>query len=546
MKARPHYSVEVFATGLLVLVLFSLPLFWARRLCKNLLVDLMPLDWRTVNIELSRLVPDENENDPNVFARSHVHSHIIHPEARQTLGISHYFSSKIAKGRYSHINLFDPDSADSVWACLDDDSGQFVFRWTEAQKMPDGTFMLKKVHLYVGPEGVSEIPNKSLGRFSSVVVDLSDNISPVVLYDQKMRRFFAIDHSQRSVTKGPQLPENDPHRPIDIGLLNKKLDVLDLFWLPTEVKRPEGSTDTDIRSVHVPIRENNSKYRTDQYSFVLDASGRIDLLDNKTLEFVGTAGHLPAPQSFFPSKGRVQPEDLIAYRVFPLALGTNRQYRGLFVASVGREGTDLALAVFDHNGILIAREDTRVTGRKSYRQRAAALGKAIFWEVPGGPMLATMKFLFENLHPPILSLVSYFTASTFEAGSGHRALFLLPNSFIAMKGRDSRGNIATRFISALLLIIPSILFAIWLACRVRKDTASIGFSRQSRFWWTIGTIAFGLPAYITYRLTKPKITLVTCANCGKLRRLDMEKCHQCNSPWEVLERTAPNWRVLDK
>jgi hypothetical protein len=114
-----------------------------------------------------------------------------------------------------------------------------------------------------------------------------------------------------------------------------------------------------------------------------------------------------------------------------------------------------------------------------------------------------------------------------------------------MKGRDSRGNIATRFLAALPLIIPSILLAIWLACQVRKDTAVVGFSRKAQFWWIIGTIAFGLPAYITYRLTRPKITLVTCTNCGKYRRPDMDRCHRCNSPWHVPELTPPTWRVLD-
>jgi uncharacterized paraquat-inducible protein A len=62
----------------------------------------------------------------------------------------------------------------------------------------------------------------------------------------------------------------------------------------------------------------------------------------------------------------------------------------------------------------------------------------------------------------------------------------------------------------------------------------------------IGTIAFGLTAYITYRLTQPKITLVTCTNCGKLRRPDMARCHRCGSKWHIPELTPPAWRVVDK
>jgi uncharacterized OB-fold protein len=62
----------------------------------------------------------------------------------------------------------------------------------------------------------------------------------------------------------------------------------------------------------------------------------------------------------------------------------------------------------------------------------------------------------------------------------------------------------------------------------------------------IGIIAFGLSGYITYRLTRPRETLVTCANCGKLRRPDMNKCHRCGSKWHVPELTPPTWRVLDR
>jgi hypothetical protein len=125
-------------------------------------------------------------------------------------------------------------------------------------------------------------------------------------------------------------------------------------------------------------------------------------------------------------------------------------------------------------------------------------------------------------------------------------MFLLPNSFIAMKGRDARGNIAARFLYALLLISPSIVLAILLAMRVGKDAAVLGLPQKTRRFWAIGTLALGLAGYITYKLTRPKITLVTCANCGKPRRTDMDKCHRCGSKWDVPELTPPDWRVLNR
>lgn len=94
------------------------------------------------------------------------------------------------------------------------------------------------------------------------------------------------------------------------------------------------------------------------------------------------------------------------------------------------------------------------------------------------------------------------------------------------------------------LILPSIILAIWLSIRVSKNAIAFGFSENTRLCWIIGTLAFGLTAYITYRLTQPKITLVTCPNCGKPRRPDMAKCHRCKSDWHVPELTPPAWRVL--
>jgi hypothetical protein len=183
--------------------------------------------------------------------------------------------------------------------------------------------------------------------------------------------------------------------------------------------------------------------------------------------------------------------------------------------------------------------------RPSFLQNSTVeSSKAAFFGASWSPALTIGKYLAENLHPPILSVASYFTASAFEAASGHRALFFLPNSFIAMMGRERSENFAERFFSTLWLILPSIILAIWLACRVSKDAVAVGLSENARLYWIIGTLAFGLTAYITYRLTRPKITLVTCPNCGKMRRPDMPKCHRCKSDWHVPELTPPAWRVL--
>jgi len=132
----------------------------------------------------------------------------------------------------------------------------------------------------------------------------------------------------------------------------------------------------------------------------------------------------------------------------------------------------------------------------------------------------------------------------FEVSAGHRALFILPNSFVGMLGRYS-GVHFDREVFLPILMGPSLILSIWLAWKVRKDAKLTGLSGTAGKWWIIGTIGFGLPAYITYRLTRHKEVLVTCRNCGKLRRPDMEKCHHCGSKWEMPELTPPNWRICD-
>lgn len=543
MKVPQSYCVKALATGLIVLILLSLPLFWARWFCKSLLGSFMPMDYRTVDITPSGLVPSEIESDPNVIRHSGVHAHIIYPEAPQTLGIANYFSDKAPEKRHSRIIYFDNEGTYSAWTYFDERIGQVNYRWPGKERMPDGTVKRKNVQFYAGPEGISEIPDKKLGRFTSVVADFDS--TPPILYDRNLRRFFAINFKDKNITKGPQLPEDDSHRPVDIGRLSKNDDILDLYWMPTYIKTSENNQNKALYSkrLYIPIKERDSDYRPDRYMLVLDESGRIDLLDRETLEFAGPAGILPAPETFFPTYKNVTLDDLLAYRVLPMALKEDHKYRGLFAAAVSREGTALVLAVFDANGIPIKSDQTWSSVRRGNRRTYSS--RAVLFGFPGAPAITIGKFLLENLHPPILSLASYFTAGSFEAGSGHRALFLLPNSFIAMKGRDARGNIAERFLYALLLMSPSIVLAILLAMRLGKDAAAVGLSRKSRRWWLFGTIALGLVGYITYWLNRPKITLVTCTNCGKSRRPDMDKCHRCGSKWNIPELIPPAWRVLN-
>ena len=541
MRSVIDYVVRVFAAGFVVLVLLSLPLFWAHSLCLALLDPMMPHASRLVRIEPSGLVPRELEFDPNVVSHSAAFAYISQAPL-VVLGIADYFIGQEPGGHHSDVYYYFPPDEGCIY--FDKRIGQIVCRGLYEKKMPDKTVSLKHVQLYAGPEGVAETADKTLGRFDCPIVHVGQLWS-LTLYDKTLRCFFSVNFDERTVVKGPELDKDDPHRPVQVGQVSKNSHILSLHWKPPQIKISDSQKRRGAADLEPMVRSCDPT--AGQYLLVLDECGRIDLLDRETLNFAGTAGRLPATRTFFPSKPSVTPRDLLAYEVLPLAFGTDCKYRGMFVASVSREGTATTLTVFDADGMPIGGGLTKVYTQHTEpsRTRHNSSSRAAFFHVPWGPALTVTEYLLENLHPPLLSLLSYFAADSFEAAAGHRALFILPNSFVAMKARDATENAATKLSFALLLMLPSIILAILLAWRVSKDSAVVGLSENTRLCWTIGTISFGLPAYITYRLTRPKETLVTCASCGKLRRPDMDRCHRCGSKWHVPELTPPAWRVVD-
>jgi hypothetical protein len=278
---------------------------------------------------------------------------------------------------------------------------------------------------------------------------------------------------------------------------------------------------------------------------VLDESGRILLLDAETLTISRVAGRLPACETYFASKKKVGPKDLLAYEVRPVVLERDNKYRGMCVSSLSREGTSMALAIYDEKGTLLQKKDSlmeRYVIRKGDKPEPSS--KRVYFHTAWAPALTILKYLAENLHPPVLSMLSYFTADSFEAESGYRAMFVLPNSFIAMKGRQVDKGEVSKLIDAVILIMPSIILSFLLAWRVSRDSKAVGISEEGRTLWMLAVLLFGLVGYITYRVVRYREVLVTCLNCGKMRRCDEEECHRCGAGWELPEAAEPQWRIV--
>jgi len=241
MRSAINNGVRIIATGFVVLLLLSLPLFWARWLSEARICMMIPDECREVSIKPSGLVPPELENDSKVVYHSEV-SASMNPGEPLFLGfldIVDYFAAR--RPYFERSNIYYYNKKDGAWLYCDERIGQIVCHYMGGERMPDKTVLPKKVQLYAGPEGTSESPDKALGRFIYPIVDV--RATPwgglLTVYDKKPHRFFTINFKERTVTKGPELGKDDIHKPVQIGLLWKNTLFLRLNWSAPRVRVAE-------------------------------------------------------------------------------------------------------------------------------------------------------------------------------------------------------------------------------------------------------------------------------------------------------------------
>jgi hypothetical protein len=542
MRKSMNYGLRILTTGSLVLIFFAIPLHYGRSLCDALLQTCMPEDIRDIQIAPSGLLPESVERDPNVDSMSHASGRISRASLSASLGLVDYVQSFMPGGSRSDVFYEIKDQ----WAYFDRAGGQIVIDTPVRSQTVDGTWATRHTTFYIGPNGFSETPGKELGRFLHPMFSHASMRSVDIVYDGGLRRFFAIDRKARTIRGGPQLENSPTAQPVAVGSEDGSL-VASVGWRPPQKrvlreKRPNDSRDDDRPQYEMRSTIPYAIGGQGRYVPVIDASGRVDLLDCDTLELITGRGMLPVPETLY-GRGSSRPRELLSYEIKVINTGLPEEYTGMVVGSVSRQGTSMTLAVYDKTGKLVASGVTaKHDGSRSTVGTSAA---AALFDVPPGPVLTISKYLLESLHPPVLTVVSFFAANSFSAIESYRTLFLMPNSFVAMHHDLAGGGIVWRFVSTFWVLLPAIFLSVLLAWRVSRDATIVGLSADTRSAWMVATIALGLPAYITYRLTRPKMVLVTCRNCGHPRRPDLERCHRCNSLWEMPELNPPAWRVLD-
>ncbi len=566
MNTPKHKRLNVIVTGLLVLVITLTALFWIRWFTES--TRLSHLGKPELMIRPSGLLPWETHVDPNDrFACSAIVGDLRPNRVPDvSLGPVAYWRSRQPEGPDSPVYLWDP-KPDGTRLYYDRSLGLIVYRATETVTLADGSRGRKQVVRYMGAYAVTEEPLAEIRRFRTRPM-LVCTRGPWVFYDPQARSFHAISNWRdgRTVRTGIISPD-DRDCPIQFMDLRKEGQCLGLSFQAPKLGR--SSMDAELEKLYpgrvVSGDESEPALRVgaiwDQV-LVLDASGAIERLNLDTLQIDRQLlGWLPSPETLFSSsKGNVRtnPFDVLAYKVIAIGVEAKQpprdsRYLGCAAATVSRDGTAMEVRVFDPNGRAIASTSAgfgnyQFNERRGsfYRRGYVTSTPAAYSSLPDAAPLTALKVLTESLHPPVLLLASFFTARHVEATAGWRALFLSPNSLVAMRAQTSGLGLSECFLLAIPLLLPSLVVVAGLfAILVSRDGRRMGLSRLERKLWIAGVFAFGLPAYVTYRLTRPKGVLVTCANCGARRRPDMERCHYCNSRWEVPELNPPAWRVLD-
>jgi hypothetical protein len=501
-----HPRPATITLGLAVVIVTAVPFYWLRY-CSDAMTALVMLeasDKVTLTLYRNfRPMPDfysggpftvqaeiNSRDFPIDYGRVHF---LLRP-----IGIMSYLQGKEPGG-----DPIDPGYFGHFWGLYyDQQKGLLVDRSTR------GT-------LYAGPEGVAATPVERLGRFSSPIVYRTRRNRRIaygtlrsewMVFDRQSQCFYAISFDEQDV--------------------RRELRLTDAAFQPVDPIRSKlGGGICSIRYSYPSARDKDVLYAGDStgdYLPVVDESGAVAVIDQRTWRLLSGAGHLPRPRTFF-GRGSSKPRDLFDYDTAIIVKRPENEYAGLITASVSRQGSLATIAVFDKDGRLI--EESQ--------------GGRGFSPV----LLFTTKGLAECLHPPVMTLASFFTAYSFEAGATHQALFLMPNSFVAQQ-RDRETSFVFQFLAALLFLLPALVFAGFLSWRVVRDAAVMGLSRRARRLWGLGTFAFGLPAYITCRLTRPRTAaLALCRNCGRGRRVDMDACHHCGGEWDVPILEPPAWRV---
>ena len=496
-----HKTIGVLAVGFLVLTFWSVLLYWPHKGCER---GLMEITWASAGLG----------------AFNSLQNKIRHPEVSDQMINELSIRSRITNldfwgrlyGRsepspYAQMIAlpeiyFDYTESDGrrTMVYFDDSLGLFI-RCQISVRVENHA--KKEIITYAGPQGMAKTPDKTLSRFYDFIPSSKmKTLDRLVVYDKKLHRFYRLNFNENRVRVSREYPPNSGYKPLGIDISGKRASNIEMSF--------DASTKDEIF--------RNTLYydlQSSQFSLVLDQTGRIDWFDLDKMEFANKAGEVK------------NYDDVYSCRIVPLLWADSR--KGLVVASaIIDSNTNVTQVVFDPDGQAVYSDE------KTRSQ----------WDLQDGSLLLVTKYLLENLYSPITLLGAYVQGVLFVTPDDQSSLYLPLNSFLVHEGREPFESYSKYIGHLFVIVTPALFLCSILAYYVSKNAVGIGLSKPACHAWRILVFAFGLPAYITWRIVRPKEVMVTCKNCGKLRRPDLETCQHCKSLWQVPEITPPNWRVV--
>ncbi|MBN2378094.1 MAG: zinc ribbon domain-containing protein [Sedimentisphaerales bacterium] len=560
MKLKNNYFIKIITVGLITLTAYLILLGLAQRTLKIITYETI-LRYARLNEALtftpSQLTPDL-DSEPNLATPSRLRAEI--GEGAFLAGfaaIDFLFNNQWPNVHrtYKKVSSYNEHTKETeirneLSSLIYYDNSLKLFVYTSLTQQNNSA--------YAGPNGIAKSPDKKLGTFQNPL-SYCRNLTPqLFVFNTNHSRFFRFNFDSMEFTQGPKLPPNQSC--VRVGDFHDRHSIYISWRSPTTEKYVDQSSNfyPTIRrspSSRLPdkvLHEVNMEHNLqivdcnfDNADFIpiLQQNTRVSKLDPVSLTITDQLG-------FLEEKSSTSMDDILAYDLnFFFRDG---QYLGMAAAHLNRNARKAMLILFNKDGSVMkippekTARDIFKTDKKLFINRTGYARVNIFSIIddqPGGPLILTIQYLLDNLHPPLLSLASCIRPNHFDAHTSECTILFTPNSLAANFNRYENINRFEEVFAIFLFHGLALTFGAFLAWRIVRDARQLGLSRQSRKFWIIAAVTLGLPAYITYRLTRPAITRVTCPNCGRLRRPDQPNCANCNAPWLLPDLIPPTWKV---
>ncbi len=566
MKLRNNYCIKIITVGLITLTTYLILLGLAQRTLKITTYETLlrgrPLK-DALTITPSQLTPDL-DSEPNIATPSTLRAKV--DEGAFIAGFAaldplflpewpnlHHVHKTVS--RYDE-RIQETKIQNVITSVIYYDNSLNLFVYADVIRSSRHEKWTKKILAYAGPNGIAKSPDKKLGTFPSPL-SYCRNLTPqLFVFDENQSRFFRFDFDRMQFKQGPKLTPDQSC--CKLGNFNFSSGI-SISWQPPTTKKYVDQSSNFYPTIHKHSSSHESDkvlrevdmvhslqitgYDFDHADFIpiIQQDRHIVKLDPDTLTITDQLGFFYNSYSM---------DDILAYDL--KFFFREDQYLGMAAASITRNSKGASLLLFDIDGevVKIPAENPYNPNSNSYTEAYHNLAQvhlsihSLVPNKPGGPLLQTTMYLLDNLHPPLLSLASCIRPDHFDALTAERTILFTPNSLSASLVRYEND----------ILDIISIVFVMhnftltlgaFLAWRIVRDSRQLGLPTQFRKLWIIAAVALGLPVYITYRLTRPAITRVTCPNCGRLRRPDQQNCANCNAPWHLPDLIPPTWKVTN-